>query len=320
MRSTVHGGAPVGLPGAPVGRSELLDRLHQTLRSHGRAVLTGAPGAGRSAVLDAVAATAESRGETVLRLAPAERDRTVAGAAATALLAAIPTAALAPLPGMSFRAGPGSLPALGASPALGAVPGTGLRPGSGTQRGAAAAGTARTAPRTGGGRSSRGTRTAGARRTTTGAGTGRARGNGPLGAAPAASVPALLRRLAGEWPVLLVIDDAQWLDEESVLLLRSVLHPGAGTVPAELRLLVAERTAPGDPREPVAHALCGATPRDTLPVPPLDPASTAELLARHRLPRRLTDAVHRASGGNPARALAVARTLTATPPAELAAG
>ncbi|MCC5031903.1 AAA family ATPase [Streptomyces sp. WAC 00631] len=314
MRSTVHGGAPVGRPGAPVGRSELLDRLHQTLRSHGRAVLTGAPGAGRSAILDVVAATAESRGETVLRLAPAERDRTVPGAAATELLAAIPTAALAPLPGMSFRAGPGSLPALGA------VPGTGLRPGSGTHPGAAAAGTTRTTPRTGGGRSSRGTRTAGARRTTTGAGTGRSRGSGPLGAAPAASVPALLRRLAGEWPVLLVIDDAQWLDEESVLLLRSVLHPGAGTVPAELRLLVAERTAPGDPREPVAHALCGATSRDTIPVPPLDPASTAELLARHRLPRRLTDAVHRASGGNPARALAVARTLTATPPAELAAG
>lgn len=85
--------------------------------------------------------------------------------------------------------------------------------------------------------------------------------------------------------MLLVIDDAQWLDEESVLLLRSVLHPGAGTVPAELRLLIAERTAPGDPREPVAQALCGATPRDTIPVPPLDPASTAELLARHRLPR-----------------------------------
>ncbi|KNE81643.1 MULTISPECIES: AAA family ATPase [Streptomyces] len=296
-----------------MGRSELLDRLHQTLRSHGRAVLTGAPGAGRSEVLDVVAATAESRGETVLRLTPAERDRTVPGAAATELLAAIPTAALAPLPGMSFRAGPGSLPALGA------VPGTGLRPGSGTHPGAAAAGTARATLRTGGGRSARGTRTAGARRTA-GAGTGRARGSGPLGAAPAASVPALLRRLAGEWPVLLVIDDAQWLDEESVLLLRSVLHPGAGTVPAELRLLIAERTAPGDPREPVAHALCGATPRDTIPVPPLDPASTAELLARHRLPRRLTDVVHRASGGNPARALAVARSLTATPPAELAAG
>lgn len=316
MRSTVHGGVPAGRPGAPVGRSELLDRLHQTLRSHGRAVLTGAPGAGRSAVLDVVAATAESHGETVLRLTPAERDRTVPGAAATELLAAIPTAALAPLPGMSFRAGPGSLPALGASPALGAVPGTGPRPGSGTRPGALAAGSARTTPRTGGGRS---TRTAGARRTA-GAGTGRVRGSGPLGAAPAASVPALLRRLAGEWPVLLVIDDAQWLDEESVLLLRSVLHPGAGTVPAELRLLIAERTAPGDPREPVAQALCGATPRDTIPVPPLDPASTAELLARHRLPRRLTDAVHRASGGNPARALAVARTLTATPPAELAAG
>ncbi|WP_030542542.1 AAA family ATPase [Streptomyces albus] len=278
-----------------MGRPDLLDRLHQTLRAHGRAVLTGAPGAGRSAVLDVVARTAESRGETVLRLAPAERDRAVPGAAATALLAAIPTAALAPLPGMSFRAVPGSLPAPGA--------GTGLRSGRGTRPGADGTGTARTIPRTSGGRS-----------------TGRARRGGPLGAAPAASVPALLRRLAGEWPVLLVIDDAQWLDEESVLLLRSVLHPGAGTVPAELRLLIAERTAPGAPREAVAPALCGAAPRDTIALPPLDTAATAELLARHRLPRRLTDAVHRASGGNPARALAVARTLSATPSPELAAG
>ncbi|MBQ0986196.1 AAA family ATPase [Streptomyces sp. F63] len=291
-----------------MGRSDLLDRLHGTLRTHGRAVLTGAPGAGRSAVLDAVAATAESRGETVLRLVPGERDRSVPGAAATELLAAIPTAALAPLPGMSFRSLPGSLPTAG----------TGLRSGGGTRPGTAGAGFPRATVR-GGGRSTGGARAAGGRRAA-GASTGRARRGGPLGAAPAASVPALLRRLAGEWPVLLVIDDAQWLDEESVLLLRSVLHPGAGTVPAELRLLIAERIVPGEPREPVALALCGATPRDTITLPPLDTAATAELLARHGVPPRLRDAVHRASGGNPGRALSVARALAAVASPELAAG
>ncbi|WP_277348273.1 AAA family ATPase [Streptomyces zingiberis] len=367
------------------GRTGLVQRLAHTLRDHGRAVLTGPAGAGRTALLDAVAATAEAHGETVLRLAPRERDRSVPGAAANALLDAIPTAALAPLPGMSLRAGAG-LPAARAAgaafpPARPAAPGAARsRRTTGTRRGAEPE-----AP----------SRTAGTRRGT-GTGAGRARRATPAGLARAATVPALLRRLAGEWPVLLVIDDAQWLDQESLRLLRSVLHPYDGSVPPELRVLLAERTraptvsppvlpspaapfprspsgtprpyaagspyagdspyaggapstagspllpgrgsspAPGPdaspppgagaPRRPrragtgrsspvatVSRSLCGAGEGETVAVPPLSAADTAELLTGHGLPPRLAGPAHRASGGNPARALATARSLIAAP-------
>ncbi|WP_149181450.1 LuxR family transcriptional regulator [Streptomyces sp. TRM49041] len=83
----------------PVGRAALLERLDRTLRSRGRAVLTGPAGVGKTEVAQAAAAEATSRGETVLWLAPQPADRDMPGAAAAALVASVPPSALDGLPG-----------------------------------------------------------------------------------------------------------------------------------------------------------------------------------------------------------------------------
>ncbi|MEU7278190.1 AAA family ATPase [Streptomyces sp. NPDC045431] len=84
---------------APVGRAELLTRLDQVLRTRGRALLTGPAGIGKTEVAQAAADQAAcGRGETVLWLAPQPADRDMAGAAAAALIASVPAAALDGLP------------------------------------------------------------------------------------------------------------------------------------------------------------------------------------------------------------------------------
>ncbi|MBT2508414.1 helix-turn-helix domain-containing protein [Streptomyces sp. ISL-98] len=111
----------------------------------------------------------------------------------------------------------------------------------------------------------------------------------------------VLRALAAVDPVLLVVDNAQWLDGESVDLLRFALR----LTPPQVRILVAESVQGG---APLAEALCGPGARTVL-VPPLDADEVAELLVRHSLPSRLAGRIHRASGGNPRLALALGRSL-----------
>ncbi|WP_158100709.1 hypothetical protein, partial [Streptomyces fradiae] len=72
-------------PSMPVGRAHLVDRLDRTLRTRGRAVLTGPAGIGKTEVARSAAAEATARGETVLWLAPQPADRDMPGAAAAAL-------------------------------------------------------------------------------------------------------------------------------------------------------------------------------------------------------------------------------------------
>ncbi|MEV2201552.1 LuxR family transcriptional regulator [Streptomyces fradiae] len=86
-------------PSMPVGRAHLVDRLDRTLRTRGRAVLTGPAGIGKTEVARSAAAEATARGETVLWLAPQPADRDMPGAAAAALVASVPPAALDGLPG-----------------------------------------------------------------------------------------------------------------------------------------------------------------------------------------------------------------------------
>ncbi|MET8293551.1 LuxR family transcriptional regulator [Streptomyces sp. NPDC005180] len=111
----------------------------------------------------------------------------------------------------------------------------------------------------------------------------------------------ILRTLAAPGPVLLLIDNAQWLDAESTDLLRFALR----LTPPRVRVLVAER---GQGAAPAAEALCGpGTP--AVRVPALGADEVAELLLRHGLPARLAGRIHQASGGNPRLALALGHSL-----------
>ncbi|GAA0319667.1 LuxR family transcriptional regulator [Streptomyces polychromogenes] len=111
----------------------------------------------------------------------------------------------------------------------------------------------------------------------------------------------VLRTLAATGPVLLLLDNAQWLDAESGDLLRFALR----LTPPRVRVLVAERAHGG---APAAEALCGpGTP--AVRVPALGADEVAELLLRHGLPARLAGRIHQASGGNPRLALALGHSL-----------
>ncbi|MCB5164076.1 LuxR family transcriptional regulator [Streptomyces bambusae] len=115
------------------------------------------------------------------------------------------------------------------------------------------------------------------------------------------AVVAVLRTLSATDPVLLVVDNAQWLDIETTDLLRFALR----LTPPRVRVLVAECVQGG---ASVAESLCGpGTPGRR--VPPLGADDLAELLVRHGLPARLAGRIHQASGGNPRLALALGRSL-----------
>ncbi|MFJ3925351.1 AAA family ATPase [Streptomyces sp. NPDC090022] len=115
------------------------------------------------------------------------------------------------------------------------------------------------------------------------------------------AVVEVLRTLAARSPVLIVLDNAQWLDSESADLLRFAFR----LTPPGVRVLVAECLQGG---LPVAGSLCGPdTPG--IRVPPLGADELAELLLRHGLPARLAGRIHQASGGNPRLALALGHSL-----------
>ncbi|WP_460370969.1 AAA family ATPase, partial [Actinocorallia lasiicapitis] len=118
------------------------------------------------------------------------------------------------------------------------------------------------------------------------------------------AVLALFRELAARSPVLVVVDDVQWLDERTADLLRFAARRTRG-FRHMVRALAAERTEPG--REPRTG---GAVLR--LRVPGMDVEETGVLLAgtlgvgwAAPLVRR----VHSASGGNPYFALELGRAI-----------
>ncbi|SNT20182.1 regulatory protein, luxR family [Asanoa hainanensis] len=117
----------------------------------------------------------------------------------------------------------------------------------------------------------------------------------------------VLRRLAANRTVLLLVDDLQWVDPHSAGVLRFVARRlGA----ARVRLLGAERVESAGPR----HAdLCPA-PVSELLLPPLTEYDTADLL-RVRFGPVLSLStiarVHEASQGNPLLAVELSRTLVA---------
>jgi len=116
----------------------------------------------------------------------------------------------------------------------------------------------------------------------------------------------LLRGLAAERPVLLILDDTQWIDEPSAGVLRFVARR-LDTVPVQV--ISAERVAQGD--SPARVDLC-PQPCAELQVPPLTQSDVSDVL-RYRfgagVPRHRLQRVYTASGGNPMFAVELGRAL-----------
>jgi DNA-binding CsgD family transcriptional regulator len=127
------------------------------------------------------------------------------------------------------------------------------------------------------------------------------------GLPPRAGSPALARRLvlplllahaARDRPLLLVLDDVQWLDGESAELIAFTMRRRPGP---RVRVLAAERRpGPAGPRR--AARLC-PSPVTELALPPLAADDLTELLEARGLPCRTASRLYRASGGNPFLAL-----------------
>ncbi|WP_181799046.1 helix-turn-helix transcriptional regulator [Kitasatospora acidiphila] len=120
------------------------------------------------------------------------------------------------------------------------------------------------------------------------------------------AVLTLLRQLADQGPVWLVVDDLHWVDEPTARVLGFVARRIGGTL---LRMVAGEPVAAG--RGPAFASLCPpGTAR--LTVPPLTPAELAVLLAEHAgqpLPSATVREIARVARGNPGDALELLRTL-----------
>jgi ATP/maltotriose-dependent transcriptional regulator MalT len=117
------------------------------------------------------------------------------------------------------------------------------------------------------------------------------------------AVLATFRVLCATHPVLLVIDDAQWLDAPSAELLAFIARRARGL---RLQALVGQRTGPADPR--AESRLC-PPPVRVFDVPPMTAAEVTRLLGDLDLPRAVLAKVHRASDGNPFFAVELGRAL-----------
>jgi DNA-binding NarL/FixJ family response regulator len=122
------------------------------------------------------------------------------------------------------------------------------------------------------------------------------------------AVLAVLRRLAAADPVLMVIDDLQWVDAPSAEVLRFVARRVTGD---RIRTLAAERVDPGLTAE---HLDLVPAPAYELPLAPLTEYDVADLL-RDRFGPVLSlftiARIHQASQGNPLLAVELGRALLA---------
>ncbi|MDT0381981.1 LuxR family transcriptional regulator [Streptomyces sp. DSM 42041] len=118
----------------------------------------------------------------------------------------------------------------------------------------------------------------------------------------------LLGRCAADRPVLLVVDDAQWLDGPTVDALRYAARRLTGL---GVRAVTAGRWPEGMAAGDGGSATWTPTPASVVvPLPPLAPDELAELFAQYGLPARVANTLHADSGGNPYLALALAGAFT----------
>ncbi|MCU7725043.1 LuxR family transcriptional regulator [Actinoplanes sp. KI2] len=124
----------------------------------------------------------------------------------------------------------------------------------------------------------------------------------PRGGTPALArrlvLPLLLAHCARRRAVLLVLDDAQWLDAESAELIGFAMRRRPGQ---RVRVIAAQRR-PDPAGKRRAARLCPA-PVLELAVPPLDADDLTALLEARGLPCRTASRMHEASAGNPFLAL-----------------
>jgi DNA-binding CsgD family transcriptional regulator len=113
---------------------------------------------------------------------------------------------------------------------------------------------------------------------------------------------AVLEWCAGRQTVLMVLDDAQWLDPASASVLgfaaRRLAH-------LPVRAVVAQRLPEHGARRRVTCTRLVPPPAHELSVPPLAADDLAELLGAYGLPSRAANTLHAESGGNPYLALAL---------------
>ncbi|MFF5290563.1 helix-turn-helix transcriptional regulator [Paractinoplanes globisporus] len=134
----------------------------------------------------------------------------------------------------------------------------------------------------------------------------------PRGGTPALArrlvLPLLLAHCARRRAVLLVLDDAQWLDAESAELIGFAMRRRPGQ---KVRVLAAQRR-PDPAGKRRAARLCPA-PVLELAVPPLDADDLTALLEARGLPCRTASRMHEASAGNPFLALALGGAVSPGP-------
>jgi DNA-binding CsgD family transcriptional regulator len=126
-----------------------------------------------------------------------------------------------------------------------------------------------------------------------------------------ASVLSLVRLLAADRPVLVAVDDAQWLDLPTARALRFAVRRLASE---QVRFLVAVRMA-GSPL-PSFDQAAGPERRQVVPVGPLTVAALHEVVKQHAgyaLPRPALVQVHRVCGGNPFYAIEIAAEMHRRP-------
>jgi DNA-binding CsgD family transcriptional regulator len=137
-------------------------------------------------------------------------------------------------------------------------------------------------------------------------------GSGPDERAVAAAFLGSLRILAAVSPVLVAVDDAQWLDAASA----RMLEFASRRLDADrVGLLATVRVAREEPAPDELVRAFGGERVDRVPVGPLTVAGVYELVGAHlgvSLPRAVLLRVHATSGGNPFFALELVRALRRT--------
>lgn len=127
------------------------------------------------------------------------------------------------------------------------------------------------------------------------------------------AVTGLFARLAGQAPVVFVVEEAETIDQASARLLRHL----ARRLPERLLLLVCFRDPPGSRHPPLRELLAdleGAGVADRLSLGPLRKPDLAALVTSwtgSQVPAHLVDALWSSTGGNPFFASEVVRDLTA---------